>query len=96
MPVVDRVARDYLEDVRFIAVAGNNTSLERGRQRALDLFQFLDWGLDDSIWELYNVPYQPYTVLITGDDVVLTEWFGAVSEDTVREELDRLVATTGA
>ena len=96
MPVVDRVARDYLEDVRFIAVAGNNTSLETGRQRALELFQFLDWGLDDSIWELYNVPYQPYTVLITGDDVVLTEWFGAVSEDTMREELDRLVATTGA
>ena len=96
MPVVDRVARDYLEDVRFIAVAGNNTSLATGRQRALELFQFLDWGLDDSIWELYNVPYQPYTVLITGDDVVLTEWFGAVSEDTMREELDRLVATTGA
>ena len=95
MPVIDRVARDYLEDVRFIAVAGNNTSLAAGRQRANELFHFLDWGLDDSIWELYGVPYQPYTVLITGDDVVLAEWFGAVPEDEIRAELDRLVATTG-
>ena len=95
MPVIDRVAGDYLEEVRFIAVAGNNTSLAAGRQRAADLFHFLDWGLDDSIWELYGVPYQPYTVLITGDDVILTEWFGAVSEEALRAELDRLVATTG-
>lgn len=96
MPVIDRVARDYLDEVRFIAVAGNNTSLEGARARAEELFQFLDWGLDDSIWELYNVPYQPYSVLITGNDIILTEWFGAVGEETLREELDRLVATTGA
>lgn len=96
MPVIDRVARDYLEDVRFIAVAGNNTSLDAGRARAAELFEVLDWGLDDSIWELYNVPYQPYSVLITGNDVILTEWFGAVGEEALREELDRLVGTTGA
>jgi len=35
-------------------------------------------------------------VLITGDDVVLVEWFGAADEATLREELDRLVATIGA
>jgi len=96
LPVVDRIARDYLDEVRFIAVAGNNTSEAAGRQRAQELFHFLDWGIDHSIWELYNVPYQPYTVLITGDDVVLTEWFGAVSEEQIRAELDRLVATIGA
>jgi hypothetical protein len=95
LPVIGRVAEDYLEDVRFIAVAGNNTSLAAARQRASELFHSLDWGLDDSIWELYGVPYQPYTVLITGDDVVLAEWFGALSEDEIRAELDRLVATIG-
>ena len=95
MPVVDRVARDYLDDVRFIAVAGRS-DLSSTTARAEELFQFLDWGLDDSIWELYNVPYQPYSVLITGDDIVMIEWFGAVSEEELRQELDRLVATTGA
>ncbi len=41
------------------------------------------------------MPYQPYSVLITGDDIVMTEWFGAVDEAELRAELDRLVATTG-
>ena len=96
MPVIDRVARDYLDEVRFIAVAGNRTSLGAARERAAELFEVLDWGLDDSVWELYNVPYQPYSVLISGNDVIVTEWFGAVGEETLRAELDRLVATTGA
>jgi hypothetical protein len=90
------VAADYEDRIRFIAVAGNNTQLEAGRQRARDLFYRLDWGLDDSIWSLYNVPYQPYSVLITGDDVILTQWFGAADEDVLRAELDRLAATAGA
>ncbi len=90
------MAADYEDRIRFIAVAGNRTTLARAQQRAKELFHRLDWGLDDSIWELYNVPYQPYSVLITGDDVVLVEWFGAVGEVTLREELDRLVATIGA
>ena len=90
------MARDYIDQVRFIAVAGNGSDLAASQQRAKDLFFLLDWGLDESIWERYHVPYQPYSVLITGDDVILTEWFGAVDEETLRQELDRLVATTGA
>lgn len=96
MPVIDRVAADYEDRIRFIAVAGNNTSLDAGRQRAGELFSRLDWGLDESLWELYGVPYQPYSVLITGNDVILKEWFGAVDEETLRAELDELAATTGA
>ncbi len=65
--------------MRFIAVAGK-ANLARTSQRAKELFHRLDWGLDDSIWELYGVPYQPYSVLITGNDIVFDEWFGAVSE----------------
>ncbi|GMQ84533.1 MAG: hypothetical protein BMS9Abin07_0097 [Acidimicrobiia bacterium] len=96
MPVINRVAADYEDRIRFIGVAGNNTELSRARQRATELIDRLDWGLDDSLWELYNVPYQPYSVLITGDDVVLVEWFGPKDEADMRAELDRLVATTGA
>jgi hypothetical protein len=96
LPVIDRVAADYEDQVRFIAVAGKSPDYSRTEQRANELFHRLDWGLDDSIWELYNVPYQPYSVLITGDDVVLVEWFGAADEATLRQELDRLVATIGA
>jgi hypothetical protein len=96
LPVIDRVAADYEDRIRFIAVAGNNTSLEAGRQRARDLFFRLDWGLDESIWELYGVPYQPYSVMITGNDVILDQWFGAVDEATLRMRLDELAATAGA
>ena len=90
------MAADYEDQVRFIAVAGKSPDYSRTEQRANELFHRLDWGLDDSIWELYNVPYQPVSVLITGDDIVLNSWFGAVDEGTMRAELDQLVATAGA
>ena len=90
------MAADYEDRIRFIAVAGNNTAIEAGRQRARDLFFRLDWGLDESIWELYGVPYQPYSVMITGNDVIFDQWFGAVDEETLRMRLDELAATAGS
>lgn len=50
----------------------------------------LQWGLDDSIWDLYGVPGQPATVLIV-DGVIVDQWFGAIPEDLLRERLDLLV-----
>jgi len=94
MPVVDAVASDYQGQVTFLAVAGNNSDPGRTRERVGVWFsseRFL-WGLDESIWPLYNVPYQPYTVLISSDDVIVDFWFGALSEEQIRARLDALVA----
>lgn len=90
MPVVDAVAADYLDDVTFLAVAGKS-DLDRTAARANDLLTGnLQWGLDDSIWDLYGVPGQPATVLVV-DGVIVDQWFGAAPEDLLRERLDRLV-----
>jgi hypothetical protein len=90
LPVVDEVAADYDDDVRFVAVAGRG-SLEDTAAEASALFSRLDWGLDDAIWDLYGVPGQPVTFLITGSDVVADTWAGALGEDEIRSRLDALV-----
>ena len=90
MPVVDRVAADYRDEVTFLAIAGK-ADLERTAARADELISGnLQWGLDDSIWDLYGVPGQPATILVA-DGVIVDQWFGAAPEDLLRERLDRLV-----
>ena len=91
MPVIDRVAADYQDDIRFIAVAGRS-SLEATAERAPQWFSRLDWGLDESVWDLYGIPGQPASVLITGDDFIVDSWFGAAAEEDLRDALDGLVA----
>lgn len=91
MPVIDKVARDYADEVRFLAVAGRS-DLESTRERAAELFSHLDWALADEVWDLYGVPYQPVTILITGGDVVFDTWPGARDEDEVRSRLDTMLA----
>ncbi|MDP2622448.1 MAG: hypothetical protein Q8Q29_01460 [Actinomycetota bacterium] len=48
------------------------------------------WGYDDSIWALYEVPYQPITFLISSDDVIVDMWFGALSEGEIRARVEAL------
>ncbi len=91
MPAIDSVAPDYADSVRFIAVAGRS-GYDETAARAQELFSELEWGLDDSIWDLYGIPGQPASILITGNDLVVDGWFGAVSEDALRESLDDLIA----
>lgn len=48
------------------------------------------WGYSDELWVLYEIPYQPYSVLISSDGVVVDRWLGPVGEARLREALDRL------
>jgi hypothetical protein len=94
LPVIDQVAADYLDRIRFIAVAGRS-DLETTAERAPQWFSRLDWGYDDSIWDLYGIPGQPASVLISGDDVIVDRWFGAAGEEQLRSALDGLLAVDG-
>ncbi len=92
MPVIDRIAADYRDEVTFLAVAGRG-SLDRTEERAAELFSDnLVWGFDESIWELYAVFGQPFTVLVSGDDVIVDSWFGRLDESELRIKIERLVA----
>lgn len=87
------MANDYINEIAFVAVAGN-ADLDRTRARAAELFSdnFM-WGLDDDIWALYNIPYQPVSVLIA-NGVIVDRWFGALAEPEMRERLDNLIAVS--
>ena len=91
MPVIDAVAPDYADTVEFIAVAGQS-DFNSTKERADELLSNVPWGLDDSIWDLYEVRGQPVSFVITGTDVVVGKWFGAAGEEDLREALDELVA----
>ena len=93
MPVVDAVAPDYLDQITFLAVAGSS-SPEASATRVGDWFSpdRLLWGYSDDLWVLYNVPYQPVSVLVSSDNVIVERWFGAVGEEELRAALDRLAA----
>ena len=62
------------------------------RAEADKLLANVDWGLDDSVWDLYGVRGQPVSFLITGNDIIVGNWFGAAGEDKLRTALDGLVA----
>ncbi len=91
MPVVDAVAPDYEDSVRFVAIGGQS-DFEKTKARADELLANTDWGFDDSIWDLYGVRGQPVSFLITGNDIVVGNWFGAAGEQELRKALDELVA----
>ncbi len=90
MPVVDKVAGTYRDEVTFLAVAGKGT-MAKTVEAADDLFSDnLMWGLDDNIWDLYGVPGQPSTILITRG-VVVDMWFGETSAAFLTERIDNLL-----
>ena len=92
---MDKLAAEYSDRVEFVAVAWNST-FDKTADRAAELMPSgaVQWGLDESaqVFGLYGIPYQPWTVLITGSDVEVTRWPGARAEDELRQELDALIA----
>lgn len=95
LPVVDRLASEYADEVDFVAPAWKSTFPATNR-RADELFQSraIQWGLDEeeAIFALYGVPYQPVTVLIARDGTVVESWDGLRAEEEIRSALDGLVA----
>ncbi len=90
--MIDAVASDYQDTISFIAVAGRS-DLDPTAARAEELLSDnVAWGLDDSIWELYDILGQPASVMITGDDIIVEGWYGALGEDDMRSKFDLLAS----
>lgn len=98
MPVIDALAVEYADEVDFVAPAWKS-NFEATQARADELFQSgrIQWGLDDqeTIFQLYGVPYQPVTVLIAGDKTVVEAWAGLRGEEELRAAIDNLIALSG-
>jgi hypothetical protein len=55
----------------------------------------MKWGLDDSIWDLYDILGQPASVMISGDKTIVDIWYGGLSEDDLRSKFDYLASLSG-
>lgn len=78
----------------FLGVAGRS-DIDSTAAAAESLFgDSLLWGLDDSLWDLYGIPYQPATVLITGGDTIVDAWPGVLDESEMRARIDNLIAVS--
>jgi hypothetical protein len=95
LPVVDNLAEEYDDRIAFVAVAWKGTP-EATAERASELMPSgsMLWGLDASeqIFAMYEVPYQPVTLLISADKQVVERWTGLREEQEIRAALDRLSA----
>jgi len=91
LPVVDAIAADYEGDVTFLAIAGR-AGLDATAPRAAQLLPSgrVQWGLDEAVWEAYEVFGQPVTFLISADDYLVAQWFGLRDEPDIRQALDQL------
>lgn len=88
--MIDAVASDYLDEIRFIAVAGRS-SYESSAERAAELFgPNLSWGYGPEVWDLFGIRGQPASVMIGSDGVIVDSWYGALEEPQMRERFDFL------
>jgi len=98
LPVIDQLATEYSDRIDFVAPAWKGT-FEDTRARAEELMPSgnIMWGLDvdETVFGLYGVPYQPVTVLIAHDDTVVEAWPGVRDEAEIRSALDQLIALAG-
>mgnify|MGYP001811714177 CR=1 FL=1 len=93
--MIDAVASDYQDTIAFVAVAGRS-DFDSSAAKASELISAnVPWGFDESIWEMYDVLGQPASVMITGDDIIVDSWFGAVGEEEIRAKFVYLLSVAG-
>ena len=95
MPVVDQISLDYTDEVTFLAPAWKGTlSATTDRAKQLLPSGVVRWGLDveEEVFQAFEIPYQPVTVLIAADGTIFEAWAGFRDEADVRESLDQLVS----
>lgn len=49
------------------------------------------WGYSDDLWSTYEVFGQPVSFIVSSDDVIVGQWFGAATETELRAAFDYLV-----
>ena len=73
----------------------SNFGQTEARAHELFLAGQIMWGLDETVFELYGIPYQPVTVLIGADKTIVDAWPGLRGEEEIRASIENLLAVSG-
>lgn len=82
------MAEKYEGKVYFIGVS-NNDSVPDGEAYASELEVPYPLSHAPDVWELYEVPYQPVTIVIGSDGAVASRIEGPVSLDGLNETIQQ-------
>ncbi|CAN5553303.1 MAG: TlpA family protein disulfide reductase [Actinomycetota bacterium] len=82
------MAEKYEGKVSFIGVS-NNDSVADGKAYARELEVSYPLALAPEVWELYEVPYQPVTIVIGSDGEVASRIEGPITLDGLNEIISK-------
>ena len=78
-----------------MAVAGRSDEAASAAEAERLLSANVPWAYAEDVWALYDIIGQPASVMITGDDIVVDAWYGALGEEELRNKFDYLVSLSG-
>ena len=74
----------------FIGVSNNDT-VEDGEGYARDYDVPYPLAHAPDVWDLYEVPYQPVTIVVAANGAIAARFDGPVTEDDVGEIIETLL-----
>ena len=84
------MAEDYEKEVSFIGVSNNDT-VEDGEGYAADYDVPYPLAHAPDVWDLYEVPYQPVTIVVSSNGSIAGRFDGPVTGEEVKEVIETLL-----
>ena len=84
------MAEEYEGKVTFFGVSNNDT-VEDGRTYQADYEVPYELAHAPEVWEAYDVPYQPVTVVIDSTGEVVQRFEGQITYDDLKGTLEKVV-----
>ncbi len=81
------MAEEYEGDVVFAGVS-NNDSVEAGKRYVEDLDVPYAMAHAPEVWDAYEVPYQPVTIVIDQDGGIADRFDGPVTYEALKEAIE--------
>ena len=84
------MAEEYDGKVTFFGVSNNDT-VEDGRAYASSYEVPYDLANAPEVWEAFDVPYQPVTIVIAADGGIAQRIDGEVTYEQLKEAIEQVV-----
>ena len=84
------MAEEYEGKITFFGVSNNDT-VEDGRSYAESLDVPYDLANAPEVWEAFDVPYQPVTVVIDADGGIAQRIDGPITYEQLKEAIEQVV-----